>query len=122
VLKGYGTSEQKTEIRFNPKQTHKNMKAILPIVTAIIALSSAIPQSALAHNGGHHESMHEEKKTDFRRDQKRDEIHEKDDLHRKDREEREKKLLLFLKRHHRNFLYEWEIEPFLLYPTDPCDD
>ena len=98
------------------------MKAILPIVTAIIALSCAVPQNASAHNGRGNKSMYGEKKTEFDHDQKHDEIHEKGELHRQDREEREKNLFLFLKRHHRNFLYEWEIEPFLLYPTDPCDN
>jgi hypothetical protein len=98
------------------------VKYILPTVIATIALSGAVPQSAFAHHSGQNGFVHKEKNNDFRQDQKHDEIHEKDELHRKDREEREKKLFLFLKRHHRNFLYEWEIEAFLLNPTAPCDN
>jgi hypothetical protein len=104
------------------------MKSTLLIVTATVALFSALPQNASAHHSGGNTPKSHGNMTDVSRDQKHDGVQDRDEtrlkeweeLHRKERQEWEQKRLLFLKRHHRNYFYEWEIDPFVLYPADPC--
>jgi hypothetical protein len=104
------------------------MKSTLLIVTATVALFSALSQSASAHHSEGNTPRSHGNMTYVSSNQKHDGVHDKDEtrlkeweeLHHKERQEWEEKRLLFLKRHHRNFFYEWEIDPFVLFPADPC--